>query len=334
MCQEAARKTDLCVHGGMVKDGSPDTDIGGLAAARWGDGHICPLHPPGRITSASATVFINSVGAARKLDTILCVAPATPAPGTQPHKVAAHYKLNPDNEEDWEKALYADYKGSDSDNDGKNDTHEVGLGMVSISKQGETKDGLGGRFKMDAMTAKGSAFQQYGGTKVEGKASMVSMEGSVYKGPPGDNGKNPYLEGGASGDILSANASYENLMGYDGKRIGVGTMASAGAAVLSGEAKGRVGIPLGWLGLKDWSIDIKGGVSGSLESVGAGAGAMAFYDTQEKRFHLKGLLDIAAVLGVGLNIDISIGKKFGAATPPAPAPDAVKLGCSTVFIGG
>jgi len=26
--------------------------------------------------------------------------------------------------------------------------HEVGAGMVSLSKQGETKDGLGGRFKM------------------------------------------------------------------------------------------------------------------------------------------------------------------------------------------
>jgi len=332
MCQEAARKTDPCNHGGSVKDGSPDTLIGGQPAARWGDGHSCPLHPPGKITAASTTVFINGMGAARKDDTIECDTPASPAPGTQPHKVAAAYRINPDNDDDFEKVLYADYKGSDNDGDGKVDTHSVGVGMVSIGRQGETAGGLGGRFKMSAMSASASAGGGYLGGKAEAKASMVSMEGSVYKGPPGDNGKNPYLEAGGSVDQLSANASADGLLGYDGRRIGVGASASAGAAALAGEGKGRIGVPIPFT---DWTLDVKGGVSGSAASVGAGAGAMAFYDTQEKRFHLSGLLDIAAILGVGLNLDISIGKKFGAdPPPPAPAPDGIKMGYCTVFIGG
>jgi uncharacterized Zn-binding protein involved in type VI secretion len=344
MCLEAARKMDPCVHGGMVKDGSPDTDIGGFAAARWGDGHICPIHPPGRIMKASATVFINKVGAARKLDTIMCMAPATPAPGGEPHKIAAHYKLNPDNEEDFEKVLYADHKGEFTTNpDGTvHFKQEVGAGLVSISKQGETKSGWGGRFKVSELNATASVEggggmvggQATGGIKGEAKASVVSGEVSVYKGPPGDNGKNPYAEVGASGDLLTASASGDVLNGYDGKRIGVGAMGSAGAAVASGEAKARTSIGLGWLGLKDWTIDIRGKTSGSVGSAEIGGGAMAFYDTQEKRFYLQGAIKLAALLGFGLDIDISIGKKFGAPTPPAPAPDAVKMGCSTVFIGG
>ena len=44
--------------------------------------------------------------------------------------------------------------------------------------------------------------------------------------------------------------------------------------------------------------------------------------------------DTDAVATPTATVDISMGKKFGAVTPPAPAPDAVKLGCGTVFIGG
>ena len=345
MCQQAARKMDPCVHGGMVKDGSPDTEIGGFAAARWGDGHMCPLHPPGRITKASATVFINKMGAARKLDTILCMVPATPAPGGPPHKwegkKAVHFKENPDNEEDYEKFLYASAKGeAQNTGDALRAKGEVGVGLFSISKQGETKQGIGGRFKMDKATAKASAeggVSAYGGgAKGEASATYTSAEGSVYWGPPGDKGKNPYLEAGASGELFSASASGDVLSGYDGKRIGVGAMGSAGAKMAGGDVKGRTSIPLGFgrFGLPDWTIDIKAKGGGSVGSVEAGGGAMAYYDKDEKRLYLLGALKAALGAGFELGIDISIGKKFGAPAPPAPAPDAVKMGCSTVFIGG
>ncbi len=345
MCLEAARQLDPCIHGGKIKDGSPDTKIGGMAAARWGDGHLCAIHPPGSIKKASATVFINGMGAARKTDLIMCMLPATPAPGGEPHKIAAHYKINPDNEEDFEKALYAEHKGEFENKDGKvRFKQEVGAGLASISKQGETKSGWGGRFKMSNYTANasveggGSTFagQPVSGIKGEAKASVVSAEASVYKGPPGDNGKNPYLELGGSGDLLTASASGDVLRGYDGKRIGFGAMGSASAAVASGEAKARTSIPLplGWLGLKDWTIDIRAKTSGSIGSAEIGGGGMAYYDTEEKRFYVQGLIKIAAFLGIGIDVDISIGKKFGAPTPPVPAPNSIAMGCTTVFIGG
>jgi hypothetical protein len=272
--------------------------------------------------------------------------PATPAPGGQPHKVAAHYKINPDNEDDYEKALFAEHKGESQKNpDGSvHFKHEVGAGLASISKQGETKSGIGGRFKMSNYSANASVEgggavmhgQAMGGIKGEAKASVVSAEASVYKGPPGDNGKNPYLEVGGSGDLLSASASGDVLRGYDGKRIGVGAMGQAGAAVAQGEVKARTSIPLsiGRFGLKDWTIDIRAKTSGSVGSAEIAGGGMAYYDTQEKRFYVQGLIKIAAFLGIGIDVDISIGKKFGAPTPPAPGPDMVKMGCSTVFIGG
>lgn len=339
MCLEAARKMDPCMHGGMVKDGSPDTTIGGMPAARWGDGHICPIHPPGRIVKASATVFINKMGAVRKLDTIACAVPATPAPGGTAHKVALHHKENPDNEDDYEKIFYAEHKGEFENKDGAvTFKQEVGAGMASISKQGETASGFGGKMKMDVYTANASVeggATQYGlGAKGEAKAVKTSVEGSVYKGPPGDNGKNPYLELGGSGEVLTASANGDALLGYDGKRIGIGASGGASAALVSGEVKGRSSIPLGWLGLKDWTIDIQAKGGGSAGSAEIGGGAMAYYDTEQKRFFLEGALKVAALLGFELGIDISIGKKFGAPTPPAPAPDAVKMACSTVFIGG
>ncbi len=339
MCLEAARKMDPCMHGGMVKDGSPDTLIGGMAAARWGDGHICPIHPPGRIVKASTTVFINKVGAVRKLDTIACAVPATPAPGGTAHKVALHHKENPDNEGDYEKIFYAEHKGEGQISDtSATFKQEVGAGMVSIAKQGETASGIGGRIKMDVNTAKasveGGVSPFGGGIKGEAKAVHTSVEGSVYKGPPGDNGKNPYLEVGGSGEVFSASASGDVLSGYDGKRIGFGAKGEASAKAVSGEVKGRSSIPLGWLGLKDWTIDIQAKGGGSAGSAEIGGGAMAYYDTEKKRFFLEGAIKIAALLGFELGIDISIGKKFGAPTPPAPAPDAVKMACTTVFIGG
>lgn len=220
MCQEAARKMDLCAHGGMVKDGSPDTEIGGLAAARWGDGHICPMHPPGRITSASTTVFINGVGAARKLDFILCAAPATPAPG-------------------------------------------------AVFSRGAT---------------------------VSGKAAVVSAEASVYKGGSGEKGPNPYSSAGGSGAPTLASAGYGSLGG------GGGGASGGGGGVPFGALAGSTGMPLG--------------------------------SANDKRFDLKPLFDPAAALEFGLSIMLSIARAFGLAAPPAPGPDAVKIGCGTVFIGG
>jgi len=82
----AARKGDLTSHGGVLVEGSPDVTIGGMAAARLMDKHVCPLHGPGPVTQTSFTVFINKVGAARVTDACTCMMPASSLPGANNQK--------------------------------------------------------------------------------------------------------------------------------------------------------------------------------------------------------------------------------------------------------
>lgn len=77
----AARKGDLTSHGGVLVEGSPDVTIGGMAAARLMDKHVCPLHGPGPVTQTSFTVYINKVGAARVTDACTCMMPSSSLPG-------------------------------------------------------------------------------------------------------------------------------------------------------------------------------------------------------------------------------------------------------------
>jgi uncharacterized Zn-binding protein involved in type VI secretion len=77
----AARKGDLTTHGGVLVEGSPDVTIGGMAAARLMDKHVCPLHGPGPVTQTSFTVYINKVGAARVGDACTCMIPSSSLPG-------------------------------------------------------------------------------------------------------------------------------------------------------------------------------------------------------------------------------------------------------------
>ncbi|MBI4953249.1 MAG: PAAR domain-containing protein [Myxococcales bacterium] len=332
----AARLSDPCMHGGMLASGSPDTTVGGMPAARLGDIHTCPIpgHVAGKLVSASSTVFINGQGAARVADTIACASPAAP-PAGKTHKAAAEYKVKDD--DNYLKAVYAEHVSSDFDKDGHVDTHKVGVGVFSAS--GETVKGkgpvtYGARGKYDVATASayaGASFDKGGSVRAGAKAVLTSAEGSVFVGPKGDDGKNPYAEVGAQGQLLGAEAKGDVLLGDDGKRVGVLVGGKASASAMGGEARGRVGIPL-WPGSK-YSLDIKVGVSGDLGAVGGSLAAGGYYDKEEGRTHFifEGALKLLA--GLGLSLDISIGRKFGVSAP-APAPDAVAVGCTSVFIGG
>jgi uncharacterized Zn-binding protein involved in type VI secretion len=391
MARQSARITDPTVHLAVVATGSPDTFVGMLPAARLGDGTACPLHVVGRISKASTTVFINGVGAARQADQIACTVPPTPMPGgpatgggapagngggpavgTKPAEpgdpggppmgVSAvgkeGYKYT--DGQHYEKTLYADFQRLDSNYDKQTDGFKVGAGMASIQGRNDNATGGGARGQMDVMSANATVsharentwYGGQGGTVIDGKASMESMSGSVYKGPAGDNGYNPYVEGGAGLDIFAASAHGESLIGSDGRRVGLYGKAGAGASAVTGSAKTRFGIPL-W---GDKTIDIKVGAAGDLGAVGAGAGGGAYYDKVEGRFHVLANFAVKVLAGLGLDIDISVGKKFQSSYPPqqpngpsnqAPTstsasgsspggggPDMIALGCPTVYIGG
>jgi uncharacterized Zn-binding protein involved in type VI secretion len=78
----AARMGDTTSHGGVITAGFPQVLIGGLAAARVGDLHTCPMfsgtvpHVGGPILPpGSATVLIGGVFAARMGDMCTCNGP-------------------------------------------------------------------------------------------------------------------------------------------------------------------------------------------------------------------------------------------------------------------
>jgi uncharacterized Zn-binding protein involved in type VI secretion len=322
MCQEAARITDPCVHGGAVAMGSLNVVIGALNAARKGDAHTCPIHPPGKIVSASKTVLINGVGAARRLDTIQCATPPTPAGG-----VGAIYDVDGNTQA---KVLYAEGKIS-KDGSGNVTGMEGQVGLSHAEMSGQSDSGVGGGFKLDAMYARAKVSADYGGAQLDAKAAAVTGEATLYNAPKGDK-YNPYESTTVQGNLFSAQAQGNALAGYDGHRVGVVAYGRAGAQMASGSVAEERGIPIPFT---NWSIDIKGKLSGSVGSVGIGGGAGAYWDMDESRFHLMGLLRGEFLAGLGLNLDISIGKKFQAPPPPpAPAPDAISQGLSTVFFGG
>jgi len=87
----AARMTDMTSHGGVITVGYPQVLIGGLAAARVGDMHTCPMsdgpkpHVGGPILPpGSVTVLIGGQPAARMGDLCTCVGPTDTIVGGLP----------------------------------------------------------------------------------------------------------------------------------------------------------------------------------------------------------------------------------------------------------
>jgi hypothetical protein len=84
----------------------------------------------------------------------------------------------------------------------------------------------------------------------------------------------------------------------------------------------------------------------------------AYWDKQEKRFHIAGGLAGKLLGALGISFDLSIGKRYGddasaaqgggqsgpkpkpkepgggSGGTPSPGPNAIALGCFSVFIGG
>jgi uncharacterized Zn-binding protein involved in type VI secretion len=98
---KAARVGDSCLHQGKVETGSGDTYTEDKKQARLGDMHSCKVHPPppvppgpgmGRIVTASTSVFVNNMGAARVTDLCLCML-QTPIPPDAANPRTSEYKV-------------------------------------------------------------------------------------------------------------------------------------------------------------------------------------------------------------------------------------------------
>lgn len=364
--KEAARRTDPTVHSGTVAGGAINTLIGGLAAARKGDAHVCPAHVGGVIIQGSATVIIEGAEAARMLDLCGCGAVGTPGvgvppvvgpppPGAPPKQASSDGKMDADTDYKTPgRGPHAEAELQDTDKDGSYDTARAEASMVRMRNQGYTDLGpveIGGKHNMDLFYGRGQAGMtaNYGvGANASAEVGMIKEGAEVSIGPAGDKGKNPYAAVGAEYDMFHAEAKGDVLLGDDGRRVGIGAMGKAGAEVVSGNVQARQTIPIPFTG---WNIQTRGKATGAAGSVGVGLGGWLYWDKAEGRLHIGALGELKALVGIELDVDFSIGRAY-ADPPPEPAPpagppgggtpgtgsggipNAIAKGCPTVLIGG
>ncbi|MCY1061620.1 PAAR domain-containing protein [Nannocystis sp. SCPEA4] len=359
----AARRTDPTVHLGTIAQGAPHTFIAGLAAARKGDPHVCPAHVGGVIIQGSATVFIEGAEASRKHDLCGCAATGTPGAGVPavlgpqgapPKQSSSDGTMDADTDgKQAGRGPHAEAELQDTDKDGSYDTARTEASVARMRNQGYKDVGpveLGAKHNMDVVYGRGQAGSSAGygwGGNASAEVGAVKQGGELSIGPAGDQGRNPYAAVGAEYDKWHAEAKGDVLLGDDGRRVGLGAMGKAGAEVIGGNVSARQSIPIPFT---NWTIQTRGKATGAAGSVGVGLGAWAFWDKAEGRFHLGALGELKALVGIELDVDISIGRAYAPdpppAAPPAPpgggtpgtgsggVPNAIAEGCPTVFIGG
>ncbi len=66
------RLGDKTSHGGVVVEGSPHSDCGGIPIARMGDKTVCPLHGPVPIITGDMTMMVDGKAVARNGDKTAC----------------------------------------------------------------------------------------------------------------------------------------------------------------------------------------------------------------------------------------------------------------------
>ncbi|WP_052121329.1 type VI secretion system Vgr family protein [Inquilinus limosus] len=166
-----------------------------------------------------------------------------------------------------------------------------------------------GNFEIDAFAATGKV---YSGVTNDGFGAQASGEAAMARLKMGGDVGNPATGSfGLSGEgkLMAAEASAGYTLGDDGQRIGIAGAAKASAAAVDGKAEGQFSVPIGWLpGVPDdWTLASKGSVSGSLGSVGGGAGGHAYYDRADSRYHAGGFGELEALVGAELGVDLSVG---------------------------
>lgn len=331
----AARLTDPTIHVGMIITGSSDTSIGGLPAARVGDGHVCPLHSGGPIAQGSSTVQINNRAAARVSDKLVCM-PGPPPPPIEPTSGAkAGHKEEPKwGEED--KGAWGDDKPKPGEEEKK---EKAPLVKVEATKNLAKDDatfrkfaGEHGKFLTAKYSADAKATAEINGIRdmkvramleASAGASVVSVEGKK-------EGKYGQVSGSA--DLLTAEAKANAGAEFDTKTMEgqAGVRGEIGAAVFKAKVEGETA---GWrIPFTDWEIGVGGGVEGTLIGLEAkGHAELKFNKKDGFRMGAGGKISaFLAGLGIEFSIFVRPRKQKDA---PKPAPDMIAMGCLTVFIG-
>jgi uncharacterized Zn-binding protein involved in type VI secretion len=305
-----ARAGDQCTCTGppdMIVKGSPTVLIGGKPAARMGDQTV----HGGTIAAGAPNVLIGMSGAGGAAATPSTVSPGTHVPGKPgdgPDAIDAPYKVNKARlgGDDNVDVMFAEGGGSASAGDGRATAQgEVALGGVRMDHAGHIKGPVGGSHKLQALTADAKAYGSIGKTGLGGEAGasarMIEEEASIFAGPDENN---PYGEIGGSYALMKAEAKGDLLVGSDGRRAGLAVGGKAGASAAEGDIKSEFNIPIPFT---DWTISGRGKVSGDAGSIGGGAGAHAYRDLESGRYHVGAFGEVAVFLGLGGDVDLSLG---------------------------
>lgn len=346
MGKPASAVGDLAAHGGTIVTGSTNVLIGGRPAARVGDTVVCAIHGPGVISLGSFTVLINGMPAARMGDITGCMAPsmaaisvpavlgppptpkaAAPIEGALDMARGKNGKFHEENDKsrDGVSAMHMEGRITDADGNGNLDTIEGAVEGARMRNAGQRNVGgveFGGTHSMDVLYAGGKASYHEPGGVGDGSISGTAEAGMMKWGVGGtiaakdSKGLNPALGIAGEANMMHAKAEGDLLVGADSNRVGVIAKGEAGAEALKGEAGAVVTIPLPF----GANIQATGKASGALGTVGAGAGAWLYYDKKQGRLK-GGIMGILKVLvGLGAEVEVSIGRPFKEDPEPAPAP--------------
>jgi len=143
------------------------------------------------------------------------------------------------------------------------------------------------------------------GAFLDAGAKVSAVEGKA--GASFGSQNNPFLDISVKGEALSAKAKAKGFIGKQGSKIGFAGEAGAEANAVKGSYSEKWALPIPFA---DWSFEYGSTISGSAGSVGATAGAKAYYDEDYKRVYLGVSGGVAAALGLDADIEISIGKKY------------------------
>ncbi len=141
------------------------------------------------------------------------------------------------------------------------------------------------------------------GGEIIGNVNLFSGESTKSYG----NSHNPAASIDGDYSVLNAVAYANGFVGDDGDRVGFAFNAALKASVVEGSVSGKTEIPIPFT---DWSIGLNLKGSGDAASIGGSIGAKGFYSKKRQRVYLGASGSLAKKLGLGLDIEISIGKKY------------------------
>ncbi|MXO33960.1 hypothetical protein GFU95_02880 [Apibacter sp. B3889] len=326
MAKFAARfLKDTAGHKGMIISGSSNVLIGGMPAARKGDGFKCSSHSKGKIVEGDSTVLINGKPAARKGDKTSCVSsPNKPEIGKPPqhgHLSLAEnmdkkgYIKKGENTPDWADIKARPfYMGYDLIDEKKNGEFDKIKGQITAldykSKFGN--DFASGKLEAQLFNAKGEARAGWGNgyygatSSAEVQAIGYNVEGQIGK----DDARLAYGEAEFKALYATHEATTEAYKGGKEKKYGfkLRTTEEAGWA----KAEGKIGTDVLNAGIKNKGKNnkIKTGIEAGVKcGVGWDIGAEAYLDKDNYSLNLG--LDVSAsfILGVKLGGGLSLSYK-------------------------